>query len=123
MPYEISYDQQDNMVKIHFSCDDAKQEHYLALEEACELCSKHHCKKLLIDLRELKKEITSRKEIGCFDFGESVAMKMFGFKIAHVLPKVASEMRDIEFISTVESNRGVNSQEFFTVEDALKWLK
>ena len=122
MPYDISYEKKDDVVCIYFSSVDSKEEHFSALEDAWQLCLKHHCKKLLVDLSGLKKEITSRSIVGCFNFGESVAKKLVGCKIAHVLPNIVAQSTEIKFISTVEHKRGVETQEFFSVEDALQWL-
>jgi hypothetical protein len=122
MSYDISYDEKEGIVNIHFYGIDTKDDHYSALNEACQLCLENNCKKLLVDLREVDIKPTMRTAFGCFQFGESVSKKMLGFKIAHVLPEIESEVSDIMFISNVEFNRGVNSKEFNNLEDAKKWL-
>lgn len=123
MPYTISYDRHNELVHLNFTGEDTKEEHFHALNDACQLCSENNCRKLLIDLSELKRENPARNFIGCLEFGISVAKNLAGFKIAHVLPKVFAELKDVEFISTVENNRGVYTKEFVNFEDALNWLK
>jgi len=123
MSYDISYDEKENIIQLHFFGIDTKDEHYAALDEACQICTEYNCKKLLVDLSEMEIKPILRNVFGCFQFGDYVSKKMVGFKIAHVMPKIVTDVKDVQFISNVEHNRGVNCREFLTIEDALQWLK
>ena len=120
MPYEISFDKNNRIVKLQIFGDDKKEDHHSARIEAFHLCKKHRCPRLLVDLRKLDSK--SRNTLGCFEFGESVVQTFSGIKIAHVLPVDILNKNDIQFISNIEYNRGINCQEFDSIKKAINWL-
>ena len=121
MPYNVSYNKKNGVVRIRVFGVDKVEDHYAAFDEGLELCKKKKCSKLLVDLRKL--DIKIRGSFGCFLFAKSVAEKAPGIKIAHVLPLETSTRNDIDFISTVESTQGGCSRKFEGLEEALNWLR
>jgi hypothetical protein len=57
-----------------------------------------------------------------FRFAEEIPKEAQGLRIAHVLPAHDLSSKDIRFLSTVQVNRGVSSQEFTSIEEAENWL-
>ena len=122
MPYTVSYDENKDIVKILFTAIDTKDEHFYALHDAYQICSKNSCKKLLIDLSNAQEKKMTKSIVESFNFAELAAEKLKGFKVAHVIPDNPTYLAEIKFVLTVEHNRGIQSKEFYSVENALKWL-
>jgi hypothetical protein len=120
MPYTVSYDKKNKVVRIQVFGIDEVDDHYSARDEAFQLCKKNKCAKLLVDLSKL--DIKLRGSFGCFLFGKSVIKKSPDIKIAHVLPLDVATRDDIKFIQIAESSQGGYCREFDTVDDALNWL-
>lgn len=121
MSYHASYNDENEVVKLQIIGLDKKEDHYKALKEVCQLCKDNNCSNLLVDLRKMDEK--TRDGFGCFNFGMAVVNKLRRIKIAHVYPSNLKSRGDVRFISTVEQNRGVITNEFNTIEEALKWFK
>jgi hypothetical protein len=120
MPYEVSFDKIERIVKVRVSGPATRDDHFSARNEALRLCQENRCSRLLVDLHELNTEHVSTG--GCFTFGESVVRSLPGIRLAHVLPKDARSREDVKFTSTVEANRGGLVREFDGIEEARGWL-
>jgi hypothetical protein len=119
MPLDVRFEG-EGFVRVSVSSPCAKEDHYAALERAVQLCVNHDCSRILVDLRNLNTGTYSAG--GCFSFGKKTAQYSKPFRIAHVLPRDPKSRKDVEFTSTVESNRGKDTREFDTVEQAKNWL-
>jgi len=120
MAYEMSYDEQNGMVRVTGSGMVSKKDHYEAWKAAALLCQEHSCSKVLVNLRDLSTNSFSTME--SFRFGEEVAMTPGFLHIAYVLPKPQKARENVQFASTVQANRGKSTGEFETVGEAMKWL-
>ena len=120
MPFTVSFDQEGGIVTVRVSGEATHSDHRAALEGAQRLCRENDCSRMLVDLRELNTRLSST--LSCYSFGESVAQACPGARIAHVLPVDAESRGDVEFVSTVETNRGTLTGEFASVEEARNWL-
>ena len=123
MPFQVTFDKDNKIVIVKVSDKATKKEHYSALEKALQLCYKKKIKKLLVNLKNLDtKGIVST--VGAFKFGKTLATdnRLKGVFLAHVLPILPDSSEDIDFISTVASNRGVITKNFASLEEAKNWL-
>lgn len=123
MPYEVRIDPNDLIVVARVFGSASTDEHRNAFEEALRSCTEHGIVRLLVDLRDLETEgiVTTTK---AYTFGESMARetRLRTVRIAHVLPENADARAQIEFISTVASNRGRMAREFTSLHEARRWL-
>ncbi|MBN2013301.1 hypothetical protein JW960_28480 [candidate division KSB1 bacterium] len=83
-------------------------------------CQEQNISRLLVDLRDLNTKNIATS--GCYSFGASLALTCPLLRIAHILPKDRKSNDDVRFTSTVETNRGIMTGEFSTVEEARDWL-
>jgi hypothetical protein len=122
MPYEVSYDEQNNTVLVQVSGKATHEEHLSARKEAFRLCKENHCSAILVDLLNLDTEKSSTP--GCFEFGEALAQGNVSpsTRIANVLPKEPKSADDVKFITTVATNRGRITASFDSIEQAKQWL-
>ncbi len=118
--YEVSFDNKVGVVTIRVVGPATHEDHCNARDEAFALCRTNGCSKLLVDLRELSTEGSSTAN--CFSFGESLANFPQYLRLAHVLPRDIKSKQDVKFTSTVEANRGKDTGEFESIEEARKWL-
>jgi hypothetical protein len=120
VPFQVSYDSDDQIIILRVSGDIPDEEHYTARAEAIRLCRENHCGRMLVDLRELS--TTQITVSNSYAFGKSVAEEISSLKLAHVLPQDSKASADVLFTSTVEANRGVNVRQFGSMEEARNWL-
>jgi hypothetical protein len=122
MPYEVSFDEQDEIVLLRASGLVTHEEHTAARRQAAQLCRENKSSKILADLRKLDTEKSST--LNCFDYGESLAQENISLStlIAIVLPTDLGSSEDIEFVATVAANRGRAPLLFKTIEEAKQWL-
>ncbi len=122
MPFDVSFDAEMRIVTVRVYGSATREDHYAALRQSQQLCAQHGCRGVLVDLREL--DASGVTTLGCFSFGESMATskESRGIRFANVLPEEVQSARNINFVSTVASNRGALTQEFTTIEDAKTWL-
>ena len=122
MPYEISFDQKDNIVIARVFGMATHDEHHSAQEEAFILCNEKNCSGILVDLHDL--DTAKSDSVTCFDSGEFVAKAPIPLatRIAHVMPANQKSRKNVEFVLTVAANRGRYSGQFKTFEEAKNWL-
>jgi hypothetical protein len=123
MPYEVAFDEQDQIVTALVSGPATREEHCAARDDANKLCAQRECNRLLIDLQDLKtKGISSA--LDCFEFGMSLAQGAVNEEvyIAYVLPTDPASIRDVRFTFMVAANRGRLAAEFTTQKEARRWL-
>jgi hypothetical protein len=120
MPYKVSFDETDRIIKVQVFGLAAHADHCAARDEAWKFCRENECPRILVDLRKLNTERSST--VDCFSFGQSLAQSSPGVRFALVMPKQAKSKQDVKFTTTVEANRGVQVQTFDTIEEARKWL-
>jgi hypothetical protein len=123
VPYEVSFDKHDQIVTVLVCGPATREEHYVARNDAAQLCAARECNKLLVNLRDLKtKGMASVLE--CFEFGMSLAQGAVQQEvyIAYVLPTDPVSIRDVQFTFMVAANRGRLAAEFMTPEEAREWL-
>jgi hypothetical protein len=121
MPYEVSFDEQDKIVLLRASGLVTHKEHTAVRQQAAQLCRERKSSKVLSDLREFDTEKSLTQD--CFDYGESLAQEIPpSIRIAIVLPIDRDSSEDIEFVSTVATNRGRPPSLFKTIEEAKQWL-
>lgn len=123
MPFNITVDEINKIIIVEVSDKAQKEEHYAALEKALQISSEKKIKRLLVNLKNLDtKGIVSITS--AFKFGKILAAenRLKGVYLAHVLPILPQSSKDIEFISTVASNRGVIAKNFTSLKEAKKWL-
>jgi len=122
MPYEVSFDEQDEIVQLRAFGLVTHEEHDAARRQAAQLCRENKSSKILSDLRELDTEKSST--LNCFDYGEALAQENIphSTRIAIVLPTDPDSTKDIQFVATVAANRGRVPLQFKTVEEAKQWL-
>jgi hypothetical protein len=118
--YSVSFDEERQIIRVRVIGSATHADHCAALDEAVTLCERNRCSKLLVDLRELSTELSST--MNCFDFGELLARTPQYLHIAHVLPADTSSAEDVSFISNVEANRGKETREFHSIQQAEQWL-
>jgi hypothetical protein len=123
MPYEVSYDKEDNIVLLRAFGTVTHEEHEAARRQAVQLCSENGCTRILADLLELDTKKSSTQN--CFDYGEALAQENISYStcIAIVLPTDINSIEDIQFATTVAANRGRPTFRFKTVEEAKQWLR
>jgi hypothetical protein len=123
MPVQVTFDTNDKIVIVKISDKASMDEHHAALEKSLQLCYKKKIKRLLVDLKDVdtKGIVTTAS---AFKFGKILATdnRLKGVFLAHVLPILPNSSEDIDFISTVASNRGVITKNFTSLEDAKSWL-
>jgi hypothetical protein len=122
MPHEVSYDENDKIVLMRAFGKVSPEEHIVARQQAAQLCREKKCLKVLGDLRDLDTEKSSTQD--CFEFGESIVLEDIDpdTRLAIVVPRDLDSSQDVQFVSTVASNRGRFLWQFKTVEEAKKWL-
>ena len=121
LSYNVSYNKNSNFVSLVFFGKTTIEEHLLASKKTYEICKKHKCLNLIVDMRKLDE--TSVDMLDCLYFGKTIAKEYIGFKIANVLPNKSEPRGFVEFTSTVEHNSGVLCQDFSNIKDAINWLK
>jgi hypothetical protein len=120
MPHSISLDEEKNIIQVTVSGEVDHDEHCIVREDVIEAVHKSKPVGVIVDLRELI--VAQDKMIDCYAFGESIAKKLRGFRIAHVAPSDMRTRQFVKFTSIVESNRGVITAEFETIGEAQEWL-
>jgi hypothetical protein len=105
---------------VTVSGEATKREHFAARDKALSLCEEHGCAKILVDLHDLASSSLSTME--SFYFGEHIANFPQLIRLAHVLPKHPKARQNVVFSSNVQANRGKETGEFTTVEEARNWL-
>jgi hypothetical protein len=123
MPYEVSYDKEDNIVLLRAFGMVTHEEHEAARRQAAQLCRENECTRILANLLELDTKKSSTQN--CLDYGEALAKENISFStcIAVVLPTDLDSNKDIQFVTTVAANRGRPTFQFKTVEEAKEWLR
>ena len=123
MPFEINIDDANRIIEVVAHGSASLEEHKQARIEAAMLLRHHGYKSLLVDLQELHTK-GSATTMTCFDFGTTYLNDGIPVDclIAHVIPADTSASKDVEFVSTVASNRGGIIQEFDTLEQSRQWL-
>ena len=123
MPYQATYEDQTGIVIIRVYGSVPHVEHEAARNDAVRLCNEHHCKRLLVDLRDL----AANKDVSitsCFIFGaeyENIEMPP-ATRIAHVMPTDSIAFDNVDFATTVAVNRGGLLQNFKSIAEAEAWL-
>jgi hypothetical protein len=123
MLFKIDLNEKKRIIEVVIYGPASHDHHKQARIEAAVLLQHHGFKCLLVNMRELQtKSVISTRQ--CFDFGTSYSKDGIPADclIAHVMPTDAIAFRDVEFVSTVASNRGSVIQQFKTPEQAYKWL-
>ena len=119
-PYTASFDEEAKIVRVRVIGSVTHEDHCAARDNAVKLCESNRCSKLLVDLRELSTERSSKMD--CFSFGEMLARTPQQLHIAHVLPTDSKSAEDVRFTSKVMHNRGKITAEFYSIEEAEQWL-
>lgn len=122
MPYEVSYDEKDEIVLLRGFDKVTQQEHYDAHHKAFQLCGENKSSMMLVNLQDIDTSKTSTQD--CFDFGQFLAEADItpSFRIAVLMPKNLDSGQDVHFVTTVATNRGRNIRRFQTPEEAKNWL-
>jgi hypothetical protein len=120
MPLQTTFDQVAGIIQVCSIGEVQKSDHLAAWGAAVQLSREVGCRKLLVDLHNLHASTLTIEE--CFSFGEMVAASQDIDFIAHVLPSTHEAREHVQFASTVEANRGKNTEEFETADDARNWL-
>lgn len=120
MSYQISFNQEDNIVYVTASGTVNKDDYYAGWKTAVQLCEEHTCTKLLADLRDVSSSSLSTME--SYTFAETIGKTPTHICIAHVLPKHPKAWENVLLASTVEANLGKATREFKTIEEARDWL-
>lgn len=118
--YNVSFDENDRIVKAVVSGKPTHEDHLAARKEASRLCSEKKCSKLMVDLSNLDTEHSSTMD--CFSFGASFADELPHIQVAYILPKEKKSASDVWFTTTVQKNRGINCKEFEDINEARRWL-
>jgi hypothetical protein len=123
MPYKVVFDEDDHIVTVQVSGPATREEHHAAIDHAARLCTEQECKKLLVNLRNLKTEGIATL-LDCFEFGTMLAEGAIQKEvyIAYVLPTDETSIRDVQFTFMVAANRGRLAAEFTSQEEARQWL-
>ena len=122
MPYEVSYDEKDEIILLRASGKVTQQEHYDAHHKAFRLSGENKSSMMLVNLQDIDTSKTSTQD--CFDFGQFLAEADIdpSTHIAVLMPKDLDSGNDVQFVTTVATNRGRNIRRFETSEEAKKWL-
>jgi len=119
-PYTVSFDEEARIVRVRVIGSATHEDHCAGMDDWVKLCESNKCSKILVDLRELSTDRSSKMD--CFSFGEMLAGISQQLYIAHVLPTDAKSAKDVTFTSKVERNRGKTTREFSSIEEAEQWL-
>jgi len=122
MPYEVFYDEKDKIVMLRASGKVLQQEHDDAHRQAFQLAGEKKSLMIFVDLQDIDTSKTSTQE--CFNFGQFLAEKNIdrATRIAVVMPKDLDSGEDVNFVTSVATNRGRNIRQFATPEEAKNWL-
>ncbi|MBN2210400.1 MAG: hypothetical protein JW709_03310 [Sedimentisphaerales bacterium] len=123
MPYEISADDDNQIVIARVFGRATRDDHHAAREAIARVCAEKQFWRALVNLQDLQTEgvVTTA---GAFDFGKEVAddVRLKGVRMAHVLPRNDDSRNDVTFAVTVAANRGGVIGKFNTIKEARKWL-
>lgn len=119
-PYSVSFSEHMGIVIVQIAGDPTHKNCCDARDKAVQICLENHCSKILVDLREMTTDKISLTS--CFIFAEELSKKNLCLFIAHVLPRDIKSREDVRFASSVESNRGLSTGEFYNIEEARQWL-
>jgi hypothetical protein len=120
MPTSTSYDDADRIVFVIALGDVTYAEHCAARDDASKYIKQNGCVRLLVNLKDLNTDHSST--LNFFKFGESLAYAYPNINIAVVLPVNPKAKGDVQFITTVNVNRGANVKEFDVFSEARDWL-
>jgi len=118
--YTVSFDEEARIVRVRAIGSVTHEDHCAVWDNTLKLCESNRCSKVLVDLRELSTELSSKMD--CFSFGEMLARTPLHIYIAHILPTDAKSAEDVRFTSKVERSRGKITGEFYSIEEAEQWL-
>jgi hypothetical protein len=120
MSYSVAFDEEHDIVVATVSGEASDDDHKSAFSESVEMCRNRSCSRLLVDLRTLR--TAHLNTVSCFNFGEQAAKLASSLRLAHVLPVDPGSREDVVFTSTVQANRGIQTRDFDSIEDAKQWL-
>jgi len=124
MAWEVTFLEDQGIVRVAVWGSAAREEHHAARAEAGRLLRERDSQLLLVDLHDLETEGVISM-IGCFDFGSSYLQPgriPAEARVAHVLPKDPKAAKDVEFLTAVAANQGATIRNFESREDACAWL-
>ena len=121
MMYSVSYDEASGTVAARVFGKALHSDHMAAREEAKRICSERHCKRLLVDLRDLDTEHST--DMDMFSFGRSTAKYLTGLRVAYVVPQDGKSTEGLRFTLMVGESPSVIAAEFVSYDAALEWLQ
>jgi hypothetical protein len=123
MPYQVTYDDQEAIVRVTVQGSIGHNAHRAARAEAVRLCREHECRRLMVDLRDMTCS-PEASTLSCFDFGSGYqsAGLPAGTRISHVMPQDPQAFERVDLTTTVALNRGVAIHNFSTLQEAEDWL-
>jgi hypothetical protein len=124
MAWEVHFHEDLGIVQVIVRGPAVHDEHVAAREATARLLSDRQCRRLLVDLRDLKTEgVVSTHS--CFEFGSNYSAPggiPVAIRIAHLLPRDSKASEDVEFTSAIAKNRGATIRNFESPDEARVWL-